>query len=298
MKVDYLLLDVFTTQRLAGNPLAVVCHADGLLDDQMQAIANEFNLSETVFLMRPASERHTASLRIFNPVAEMPFAGHPTVGAAVVLALEERLTAVRMEEKIGLITALIEPNGKSGGRARFALPRLPEQVGKAPDAGLVARALGLERADIGSALYRQVTVYSAGVVYYLVPVRDASVLRWLQPQGAYWRETFPLGDHGVYVFAETPDEPGTDLAARMFWMGNGLVEDPGTGSAAAALIGLLAEQAGFADGQAEFRLRQGVEMGRPCEILIQLRKENHVLTHGGIGGDAVIVGRGTLDLGD
>lgn len=298
MKVDYLLLDVFTTQRLAGNPLAVVLDADGLLDDQMQAIANEFNLSETVFLMRPASERHTASVRIFNPVAEMPFAGHPTVGAAVVLALEERLTAVRMEEKIGLITALIELNGKNGGRARFALPRLPEPAGKAPDAALVARALGIEKADIGSPRFRQVALYSAGVLYYLVPVRDAGVLKRLEPQGAYWRDAFPLGDHGVYIFAETPATSGADLAARMFWMPNGLAEDPGTGSAAAALIGLLSAQAGFADGQGEYRLRQGVEMGRPCEIMIQLRKENDVLTHGGIGGDAVIVGRGTLDLGD
>lgn len=298
MKIDYCLLDVFTTQRLAGNPLAVVLKADGLLDDQMQAIANEFNLSETVFLMRPKSERHTAAVRIFTPVSELPFAGHPTVGAAVVLGLQERLSAVRIEEKVGLVTCLIENANKHSARARFALPRLPEEAGKAPDRQAAALALGIEADDIGFADHLRPAVYSAGVLYYLVPVRDAAVLRRLEPNGALWSHAFPMGDQSVYVFTETPTENGADYAARMFWINRGLVEDPGTGSAAAALIGLLAKHAPFVDGQAEYMLRQGHEMGRPCRILLQLRKDNDVLTHGAIGGDAVIVGHGTLDLGD
>ena len=101
MKLDYTLLDVFTTERLSGNPLAVVGKADGLLDDQMQRIAAEFNLSETVFITKPKTERHTAALRIFTPQVELPFAGHPTVGAAVVLGLETKMTAIRLEEPIG-----------------------------------------------------------------------------------------------------------------------------------------------------------------------------------------------------
>ena len=108
MKLDYLLLDVFTRERLRGNPLAVVTKADGLLDDQMQRIAAEFNLSETVFITKPKTERHSAAVRIFTPQVELPFAGHPTVGAAVVLGLELRSSAIRIEEKIGVITCVIE----------------------------------------------------------------------------------------------------------------------------------------------------------------------------------------------
>ena len=108
MKLNYLLLDVFTRDRLKGNQLAVVTKADGLLDGEMQAIAREFNLSETVFMLKPQAERNTAAIRIFTPYAELPFAGHPTVGAAVVLGLQNKVTAVRLEEKIGLITALFE----------------------------------------------------------------------------------------------------------------------------------------------------------------------------------------------
>src|SRR5690606_30162001 len=111
-----------------------------------------------------------------------------------------------------------------------------------------------------------------------------------------WNEVFPLGHNCVYVFCETPEERGNDFAARMFAPSLGLGEDPATGSAAAALIGLLAGQA--PGGQAEYVIRQGDEMGRPSRITIQLRKDGDTLTHGGIGGHAVIVGEGTLDLGD
>ena len=129
MKLDYLLLDVFTSQRLQGNPLAVVCRADGLLDDQMQKIAAEFNLSETVFITKPKAERHSAAVRIFTPAVELPFAGHPTVGAAVVLGLEQRTSAIRIEEQVGVITCVIEKKDKRTGHARFALPHLPSVAG-------------------------------------------------------------------------------------------------------------------------------------------------------------------------
>jgi trans-2,3-dihydro-3-hydroxyanthranilate isomerase len=293
MKVDYLLLDVFTTEPLQGNPLAVVSKADGLLDDQMQRIANEFNLSETVFITRPKAERHSAAVRIFTPRMEMPFAGHPTVGAAVVLGLEMRTSAVRLEEKIGVITCVIERLDKHKGNARFALPHLPESVGRAPERLKLALMLGLEPEDIGCGLYRP-SVYSAGVVYYLVPVSNAAVLKHVLPQPAGWNEVFPLGNGAVYVYTETPEEADNDFAARMFAGGGGLSEDPATGSAAAALIGELALHA--TAGQTEYVLRQGVEMGRPSRISLQIRKSGDELTHGSIGGDAVIVGHGSLEL--
>jgi len=292
MKLNYVLLDVFTAERLKGNPLAVVLKADGLLDDQMQAIAAEFNLSETVFIQKAQSERHAAAVRIFTPTVELPFAGHPTVGAAVVLGLQNRSSAVRLEEKVGVITCVIERVDKEIGLARFALPRLPEEVGKAPSVEAIAATLGLEAEDIGCGPY-QPALFSAGVPYYLLPVRDATVLRRIRLERRGWDESYPEGRGSVYVFTQTPEERENDFAARMF---SPRMEDPATGSAAAALIGLLARHTG--NGQHEFRLRQGHEMGRPSLITLQLRKEDDKLTHGGIGGHAVIVGEGTLNLGD
>lgn len=295
MKLNYLLLDVFTRERLKGNQLAVVTKADGLLDGEMQAIAREFNLSETVFILKPQAERNTASIRIFTPHAELPFAGHPTVGAAVVLGLQNKVTAVRLEEKIGLITALFEKTDKRSGEARFALPRLPSRVATLTDRLGMAQALGIEVEDIGCDVY-QPAVFTAGVAFHLVPVRDASVLKRIKVNAGMWNRVFSHDHNSAYVFTLTPDEPDNDLAARMFGMDIG--EDPGTGSAAAALIGLLSEHANLASGQADFVLRQGYEMGRPCRITIQLRKDHDVLIHGGIGGHAVIVGEGVLDLDD
>lgn len=295
MRLNYILLDVFTTQRLKGNPLAVVLKADALLDDQMQAIAAEFNLSETVFICKPQSERHTARARIFTPKVELPFAGHPTVGAAVVLGLQARSTVVRLEEGVGLVTCVIEQPEKRSGFARFALPQLPEPAGEAPGAGQIGAALGITGDDIGCGPY-QPAVSSAGNLFYLVPVRNADVLRQVSLDRRGWAETFPLGRQSVYVFTETPKERDNRFAARMFSPGMGLGEDPATGSAAAALIGLVGAHA--EDGQTDFVLRQGTEMGRPSQIFVQLRKTGGKLVHGSIGGHAVIVGEGVLDFSD
>jgi trans-2,3-dihydro-3-hydroxyanthranilate isomerase len=295
MKLNYLLLDVFTRERLKGNQLAVVLKADGLLDGEMQAIAREFNLSETVFILKPQAERNTASVRIFTPDVELPFAGHPTVGAAVVLGLQNKVTAVRIEEKVGLVTALFEKADRRSGEARFALPRLPERIASLDDRAAMAQALGIAPDELGCGVY-QPAVFSAGVEFHLVPVRDAGVLARIRLDMSQWSRTFPHGHNSVYVFTETPEEQGNDFAARMFAPGMGLGEDPGTGAAAAALIGLLSEQVDFASGQADLALRQGHEMGRPCRITMQIRKEAGALVHGGIGGQAIIIGQGVLDL--
>ena len=294
MKLNYLVLDVFTRKPLEGNQLAVVLKADGLLDGEMQAIAREFNLSETIFILKPHAERNTACVRIFTPHTELPFAGHPTVGAAVALGLQNKVSAVRIEEKIGLITALFEKTDKRSGEARFALPRLPTRIAELTDSLGMAQALGIEVEDIGCDVY-QPAVFSAGVTFHLVPVRNAAVLARIKVNQALFNQVFKHDHNSAYVFTLTPEEPENDLAARMFGMNIG--EDPGTGSAAAALIGLLSEQA-LGTGQTDFVLRQGHEMGRPCRIMLQLRKDHDILIHGGIGGDAIIVGEGTLDLGD
>ena len=292
MKLPYLILDVFTRTPLQGNGLAVVPKADGLMDNEMQAIAREFNLSETVFICKPQNERNMAALRIFTPYQELPFAGHPTVGAAVTLGLNSRASAIRMEEKVGLVTALFERIDRRTGEARFTLPRLPSRLADLPDRLGIAQALGIEVEDIGCGVFKP-AVFSAGVIFHLVPVRDAKVLRKITVNHHAWESVFHHEHGSAYVFTLTPEEKDNDIAARMFGMGLG--EDPGTGSAAAALIGMLAEQE-IGTGQTDYVLRQGHEMGRPCRITLQSRKENDVLVHGAIGGQAVVVAEGVLDL--
>lgn len=294
MKLKYFILDVFTDQILAGNPLAVVMKADHLSDEMMQKIAAEFSLSETVFVHQPRLDYHAAALRIFTPRTELPFAGHPTVGTAVLLGLEQRLSAVRMEEQVGLITAVMEKTGKRKGTAHFSLPRLPERLGDGPSVEDMSGALGLEAADFGCGAFAP-GLYSAGVPFYLVPVRDAAVLARIRIERRGWNDVFSHGHNSVYAFTATPAEPANDYAARMFSPGMGIGEDPATGAAAAALIGLLAEHV-EGEGPFDLALRQGHEIGRPSLISLRFSKKQNQLERAGIGGTAIVLAEGELDL--
>lgn len=297
MKLPYFLLDVFTRDRLSGNPLAVVLKADDISGARMQTIAREFNLSETVFVLKPKGERHTAALRIFTPTTELPFAGHPTIGASVLLGLQNKQSAIRLELGVGQVTAVMERVDKRTGEAKFALPQLPQRVAEVPSIADVATRLGLAEGDIGCNGMMPAR-YSAGLPFYLVPVKDARALEAITLERRGWPDTFP-GDHNAaYVFTATPKERGNDFAARMFGVGLGVGEDPATGSAAAALVGLLADQGGFGEGHHTVKVRQGREMGRPSEIGVQFNIEGGRLKHAGIGGSAVILAEGLIDLDD
>src|SRR5690606_6682890 len=160
------------------------------------------------------------------------------------------------------------------------LPRLPQRIADLPDRLGIAQALGIDVDEIGCDIFKP-AVFSAGVTFHLVPVRDANVLKKVNVNRAAWDDVFHHDHNSAYVFTLTPEEKDNDIAARMFGMDVG--EDPGTGSAAAALIGMLAEQE-ISSGQFDYVLRQGHEMGRPCRITLQARKENHRLVHGAIGG--------------
>ena len=144
MRRHFVTLDVFTEQRFAGNPLAVVLEPDGLDTVAMQAIAREFNLSETVFVFPPADNANRAKIRIFTPVSELPFAGHPTVGTAVLLGRIDGGTNARdfvLELNVGPVPCNVTPAGSDSGRAVFDLPRLPQDVGSAADDAVIAAAL-------------------------------------------------------------------------------------------------------------------------------------------------------------
>ncbi len=297
MKLTYFVLDVFTRDRLSGNPLAVVLKADELSSTRMQAIAREFNLSETVFVNAAKGERHTAALRIFTPTSELPFAGHPTIGAAVLLGLQHKQSAVRLELGVGNVTAIMERIDKRTGEAKFALPQLPAATGKAVEIASVAKRLGLQDSDIGcdGMIPAQ---YSAGLPFYLVPVRDTRALEAIALERRGWADTFKGERNSVYVFTKTPNERANDYAARMFQVSHGAGEDAATGSAAAALIGMLAEHGGYGDGHHAIAIRQGREIGRPSLIDLQFNIEGGQLRHSGIGGAAVVVAQGVLDFDD
>lgn len=295
MKYDYVILDVFTRDKLAGNPLAVVMKAEGLSDVQMQAVATEFNLSETVFVRQPRLDNHSAELRIFTPKKELPFAGHPTVGVAVYLALRQRLQGVRLEEKLGVVTCVMEVMDRSRASAHFSLPRLPEKTGDAPSAEVLAQVLSLDSSEIGFGPFAP-DVYSAGNEFVLVPVASADALKRIRLQRRGWSERLGGEDKSLYVFAPTPEEAGFDYAARMFAPDMGIGEDPATGSAAGALIGLLAAHEPLENGKVTKALRQGYEMGRPSKISMRYTMTEGRLTRAGIGGDAVLVAQGVLDL--
>ena len=188
----FVTLDVFTRQPLAGNPLAVVLDAEGLDDARMQAIAREFNLSETVFVLPPDSDRQRARLRIFTPARELPFAGHPTVGAAVLLALEGGVTgaaAFGLEETVGTVPCVVDVEGEGAGYARFRVPRLPEIWGDGRADAEAAWALGLDPQDIGFDRHRP-SRHSAGVPFDFVPVRSLDAIARARPNAEAFAQVF------------------------------------------------------------------------------------------------------------
>ena len=229
MPLDFHTLDVFTEQRFGGNPLAVVLGADDLSDRDMQAIAREFNLSETVFVCRPANPAHSGSVRIFTPASELPFAGHPTVGTAVLLAElkapqlgGDRDAIVVLEEKIGVVRIGVRFKAGRPAFAEFDVPKLPEDVGGAASAERLAAALGLIPSEIGFANHKP-TRYSVGVPFTMVPVTslDAIAKANINPQS--WEAAFGSGGHNAaYLYTRSGGQATAQLRARMFMPSAGI----------------------------------------------------------------------------
>jgi trans-2,3-dihydro-3-hydroxyanthranilate isomerase len=291
-------LDVFTGQVLTGNPLAVVLDAEGLDDQRMQAIAREFNLSETVFVGAPVHPDNRASLRIFTPGREVPFAGHPTVGTAVLLALldPKGAGAFVLEEKIGLVPCDVEVLGADHGHATFTLPRLPERLGPLPDNATLAAGLGLQQADIGFGMHEP-GLYSAGNPFRFVPLRSRDAVTRARPQGEAFVRAFDVGSDGftnAFVYCAEPLDPAHRFHARMFAPSVGVPEDPATGSAATAFAGVFMDAEKPADGHHTFIIEQGDAMGRPSRITVSLDVAGGQLQQARIGGQAVIVSEGRL----
>jgi trans-2,3-dihydro-3-hydroxyanthranilate isomerase len=288
---------VFTRRRLAGNPLAVVLDAAALDGGAMQAIAGEFNLSETVFVLPPVDPAHRARVRIFTPTIELPFAGHPTVGTAVALGrLDGGATArdIVLEEGIGPVRCLVQPHDAESGFARFALARLPAETGPAAAPGKIAAALGIGVDDIGFDGFVPAR-WSAGVPFTMVPLRSLDAVGRCRPDSASWAAAFGgEAPPAAFMFCRQTVESGPGFHARMFFGSAGSREDPATGSAAAALAGAIAKVAPPSDGEHEFNIEQGCEMGRPSLIRLLLTMRGGALADATIGGDAIVVAEGTI----
>jgi trans-2,3-dihydro-3-hydroxyanthranilate isomerase len=298
MRRKFYTLDVFTETALAGNPLAVVLDCDGLDDARMQAIAREFNLAETVFVFEPRDPVNTARLRIFTPGRELSFAGHPTVGTAVLLAqlrapelLVRQDLRVVLEEAVGEIVCIARHRPNQAPAAYFTIPRLPEPFGEALSAETLARLLGLDPADIGFGAH-QPSAFSAGTPFLFAPIATRAALAKARPDANAWGES---GGPAIYLYTNEAERPDSSFRARMFASGWGIVEDPATGSAAAAFAGALMKFEKPADGDNTYVIEQGFEMGRPSLISLGLEIENGALQAAMIGGSAVRISEGAIN---
>ena len=293
-------LDVFTDTPFGGNPLAVVLDADDLSGESMQIIAAEFNLSETVFVLKPAKAgANRWKVRIFTPQTELPFAGHPTVGVSFLLArlklveLNPADPAMVLEEGVGDVPVKVQ-SGQDGPRStQMSAPRMPERGPEPPSRADLAAMLSLAEADLlpGHA------AYSCGVPFLFVPVRDREAIaraklrtdRWEKLLSGWWAKS-------VFPFTTDTVSKEAQIHARMFAPAMGVTEDPATGSAASALAGFLHDQ-DRRDGTRRWLIEQGFEMGRPSHIEIEADIAGGKITAVRVGGSSVLISEGWLNAG-
>lgn len=285
MKLGFHTCDVFTDQPFAGNPLAIVQGADGLSTAQMQTIAREFNLSETIFVMAPRDPAHTAKVRIFFPTAEIPFAGHPTIGCALHLS-GGRDCEIVLEEEAGLVPVTIRD-----GEAEFTAPVTPFAHPTTPDVSLTCAALDLGTLDlVGDA---PIAVHEGGPAFLYVPVAGLAALARARPMEPHWSQLMQAcGVDSAYVYARHKG----GIRARMFSPTAGIPEDPATGSASAILASQLLQAGMLPDGDTTLTLTQGVEMGRPSHIRMTASVTNGTLKSVRIAGRAVPISKGTITV--
>lgn len=319
MRLPFHTLDVFTDRVFGGNPLGVFPDATHLSDDAMQRIAREMNLSETVFLGPPETAEGTARVRIFTPAREVPFAGHPTVGAAIFLTSGEGRESldgievpeapasgtgevdVVLEENVGPVPAMVRFESGRPVFARFTTAVLPEHRPSPHSIEDLAAMIGLSPSDVGgegpggSALVPEMV--SCGLEYFVIPVRSIDAVRRSALDTARWQRM--LADawaHHVYVVCMDAEGDGVDVRVRMYAPGSGVPEDPATGSAAAALGGYLSKADGRGDGSLAWTVEQGIEMGRPSIIEVEADRADGKTSAVRVGGGAVPVSRGTMHV--
>lgn len=301
MKLPFRTVDVFTGTRFHGNPLAVVLNADILSASQMQSIAREFNYSETAFVRLPQNPQNTAEIRIFTPTVEVPFAGHPNIGAAFVLAsLSDYVDTdvLRFEERAGLVAVRIVRSQGDVVRTELTAPQaLSVATTFKPD--VVADCLGLEPTDISVKRHAPV-IASVGLPFLVAEVKSREALANATPRLAAFAEYLPRdGADAIYIYTHDiapKDGQQINLSARMFAPWDGLPEDPATGSATAAAVALAHETGAELPRIGPIRVAQGVDMGRPCllEVSLVTQVGQHPIVR--VSGACIEVMEGTIQL--
>jgi trans-2,3-dihydro-3-hydroxyanthranilate isomerase len=301
MKYKFITADVFTDRPFGGNPLAVLPDARGLDDEQMLNVAREFNFSETVFVF-PPEKGHTRKLRIWTPGGELPFAGHPTVGTAHVLAaigeipLNGGETHIVFEEGVGPVPVMIRARDGKPVFAQLTAAKLPEVGPPVPARETLADILSLDAKDLIGAQWAPQAV-SCGLPFLFVPLRDRDAVKRSRIRMDQWERT--LGSawaKDIMVFSRDPEREGSDIRARMYGPSVAVTEDPATGSACAALGGYLAARDARTDGTLRWVVEQGFEMGRPSILEIEVDKRNGAVTAVRVGGASVVMSEGTIEV--
>lgn len=299
--VRFLIVDVFTDVPYAGNQLAVIPDGRALRSAEMQAIAREFNFSETVVALPAEDRAHARRLRIFTPTAEIPFAGHPTVGTAYALAVTGDLplrgeeTRIVFEEGVGPVSVLIRARGGTPVSSQLSVAQLPTFTA-APDAAVMAAVLSLDTEDMRSDGQWAPATGSCGLPFVLAPVRDRRAVARARYRTDVTRTMPGALATGVMVFAMDAERGGSDVRARMFAPEFGVPEDPATGSACAALGGYLAARTERASGTLHWTVEQGFEMGRPSIIDVEADVADGLVTGVRVGGASVLVAEGALSV--
>ena len=300
MRARFYTLDVFTDRTFGGNPLAVFPDASKIPETALQSIALELNLSETVFVYPPTDPKHTRRVRIFTPVCEMPFAGHPTVGCAFALAalgeipLEGEARIV-LEELVGPVPVLVRGEFKKPAFAQLSVAKLPETGPPSPGRTHLAEMLSIDPSDILGGMTAPQGI-SCGYPFLMVPLRDLDAVRrarvrmeqWDAALKSYWAPD-------VMVFARDAEREGV-IRARVFVPSQGIIEDPATGSAVAALGGYLAARESAASGNFGYVVEQGFEIKRPSILELEVDKAEGEVTAVRVGGSAVMVSEGMMDV--
>jgi trans-2,3-dihydro-3-hydroxyanthranilate isomerase len=292
-------LDVFTDTIFGGNPLAVLPDARGLSTEQMQRITVEFNLSETVFVLPPDDASHTRRLRIFTPGRELPFAGHPTVGTAYLLAaiglipLVERETHIVLEEGVGPVPVTIRVSNGAPVSTQLTVAQTPEFRSDAPSMTQLAQLLSLAESDISAGPLAPESV-SCGVPFLLAPLTGRDAIRRARLDRPAWERLLSSAwAKEVFLFDAAAAEAGSAIRARMFAPDLGIGEDPATGSAAASLAAYLARYAQH-DGSMSWTVEQGFEMGRPSVLSLSAERTDGRLGAVRVAGKSVLVSEGRL----
>ncbi len=297
MQLRYAVVDVFAEAPLQGNPAAIVFDADALDTARMQSIAREFNLSETAFILKPQDPAHIAHVRLFTPGSEVPFAGHPNIGAAFALANDRPLRGddLVFEEKAGLVRLRLDRNGERVLGASLTAPQTVSTQ-EAPDVAAVAAALSLQQTEIVATTHQPITA-SVGLEFMFVEVRDVAALgkaRSHLPAFDLIRDSHRI--EGVHLYVKWPREDGARIQARNLSPYDGIGEDPATGSATASLTALLAQLDPRTDCDFHLEAHQGIEMGRPSLLRGYAEKRNGQVAPPRISGRCVSVMQGVLTI--